>query len=236
MHAPGWFDVKSHPSVRDIVSYCRELGWRDPLVLPDLQDEPQDSGAGVKTCTTLKELAALIDGCDRCALVKRRKKIVFGAGNPSSTVLFIGEAPGADEDKSGQPFVGRSGALLDRLIFALGLERQDVYITNTVKCRPPGNRNPEEIEMAACSAFLDRQIELIKPSVIVSLGKPAAHRLLGTGKSMGSLRGRWTRYRGIPLMPLYHPAYLLRTPLGKRETWADIKAIRAKLNESAETP
>ncbi len=217
------------------MSYCRELGWRDPLVLPDPQDEPQKPEAGVESCTTLKELTALIDGCDRCTLAKRRKKIVFGAGNPSSTVLFVGEAPGADEDKSGLPFVGRSGALLDRLIFALGLERQDVYITNTVKCRPPGNRNPEETEMAACSAVLDRQIELIKPSVIVSLGKPAAHRLLGTVKSMGALRGRWTRYRGIPLMPLYHPAYLLRTPLGKRETWTDIKAIRAKLNESTET-
>ena len=216
------------------MSYCRELGWRDPLVLPDVRDAPPKSAPDVEDCATLKELTVLIDGCDRCALAKRRKKIVFGAGHAFATVLFIGEAPGADEDKSGQPFVGRSGSLLDRLIFALGLERQEVFITNVVKCRPPGNRNPEQVEVAACSAFLDRQIELIKPSVIVSLGKPAANRLLGTAKSMGSMRGRWTRYRGIPLMPLYHPAYLLRTPIGKRETWTDIKAIRTKLKELGE--
>ena len=223
--------MKSHPSARDIVSYCRELGWRDPIDLPEPKDMPPKSEARVESCLTLKELGAMIDGCDRCALAKRRKKIVFGEGDPSATLLFIGEGPGGEEDKIGRPFVGRSGKLLDRLIFALGLERHEVYITNVVKCNPPGNRDPEQVEVAACSAILDRQIELIKPSIIVTLGKPAANRLLQTAKSMGSMRGRWTRHRGIPVLPLYHPAYLLRTPIKKRETWNDLKAIRAKLKE-----
>jgi DNA polymerase len=168
-------------------------------------------------------------GCGRCTLAKRRTTVVVGEGDPHAAVLFIGEGPGAEEDRSGRPFVGPAGKLLDAMIFALGLERREVYITNVVKCRPPGNRDPEEEEMAACAAFLDRQIELIKPRLIVSLGKPAARRLTGSSKTITALRGRWASYRGIPLLPVFHPAYLLRQPLEKRSAWQDLKAVAAKL-------
>ena len=143
--------------------------------------------------------------------------------------MFIGEGPGSEEDRTGRPFVGPAGKLLDAMIFALGLERQDVYITNVVKCRPPGNRDPEDQEAAACAAFLDRQIELIRPRLIISLGKPAARRLTGTAKTMTAFRGRWATYRGIPLLPVFHPAYLLRQPHEKRITWQDLKNAATKL-------
>jgi len=145
-------------------------------------------------------------------------------------VLFIGEGPGAEEDRTGRPFVGQAGRLLDGMIFALGFERGEVYIGNVVKCRPPGNRDPQEDEMAACSSFLERQIELIRPRVIVTLGRVAARYLTGSTKPMGALRGRWTSCRGIPMLPLFHPAFLLRSPKAKRETWQDLKAIRERLN------
>jgi DNA polymerase len=143
--------------------------------------------------------------------------------------MFIGEGPGAEEDRTGRPFVGQAGRLLDEMIFAMGFERREVYIANVVKCRPPGNRDPREDEVAACSAFLDRQIELIAPRVIVALGKPAARRLTGSNKPMGALRGRWASYRGTPLMPIFHPAYLLRTPKAKSETWKDLKQVMRTL-------
>ena len=144
--------------------------------------------------------------------------------------MFIGEGPGADEDRTGRPFVGQAGKLLDEMIFALGFDRRQVYIGNVVKCRPPGNRDPREDEMAACSEFLDRQIELIGPRVIVALGRVAARRLTGTDKPMGALRGRWTSYLGIPLMPMFHPAYLLRNELAKRAAWDDLKSVRQRLS------
>jgi len=128
--------------------------------------------------------------------------------------------------------VGQAGQLLDQMIFAMGFERQDVYIANVVKCRPPGNRDPQEDEMAACAPYLDRQIELIAPRVLVALGKPASRRLTGSSKSMGAMRGRWSSYRGIPLMPVFHPAYLLRNPKAKREVWQDLKLIKQRLQTS----
>jgi len=143
--------------------------------------------------------------------------------------MFIGEGPGADEDRTGRPFVGQAGKLLDRMIFAMGFERADVYIANVVKCRPPGNRDPKEDEVASCAPYLDRQIELIQPGVLVALGKPASHRLTGTTKPMGAMRGRWSSYRGIPLMPIFHPAYLLRNPKAKREVWHDLKMVIERL-------
>ena len=148
--------------------------------------------------------------------------------------MFVGEAPGAEEDRTGRPFVGQAGKLLDAMIFAMGFDRSEIYIANVVKCRPPGNRDPQEDEMAACAAFLDRQIELIKPRVLVALGKPASHRLTGTTKAMGALRGRWASYRGIPLMPVFHPAYLLRNPKAKREVWADLKLVMERLAATTE--
>jgi DNA polymerase len=221
-------------TARDLVNYCADLGWREPLEVPDTvaaatAASPPEPVQG----DDLEALGRSLDGCSRCPLAGKRKTIVFGEGHPRAPILFIGEAPGAEEDRSGRPFVGQAGQLLDAMIFALGLERRQVYITNVVKCRPPSNRDPEETEMAACSAVLDCQIDLIQPQVIVALGRVAARRLTGTSKSMTAMRGRWSAYRGIPLLPLFHPAYLLRQPIEKRGAWDDLKAIRAKLTEPA---
>jgi DNA polymerase len=155
--------------------------------------------------------------------------VVYGEGDPRASVMFIGEGPGAEEDRTGRPFVGQAGQLLDRMISAMGFERSQVYITNIVKCRPPGNRDPRDDEVDACSPYLDKQIELIAPDVLVALGKPAARRLTGSTRAISALRGRWASYRGIPLMPVFHPAYLLRTPSAKREVWEDLKKIMHKL-------
>jgi DNA polymerase len=155
---------------------------------------------------------------------------VFGEGDSRAAVMFIGEGPGADEDRTGRPFVGQAGKLLDEMIFALGFDRPQVYIGNVVKCRPPGNRDPHDDEMAACAEFLDRQIELIGPQCIVTLGRVAARRLTGTDKPMGALRGHWTSYRGVPLLPIFHPAYLLRNELAKRATWDDLKSVQQRLS------
>ncbi len=168
--------------------------------------------------------------CTRCKLHRLgRRQIVFGVGNPDADLMFVGEAPGADEDVQGEPFVGRAGQLLTKIIEAIGLRRQDVYIANLIKCRPPGNRNPEPDEMEQCEPFLLRQIDTIKPKVIVALGKFAAQSLLRTTDPITRLRGREYKYRDAILMPTYHPAYLLRTPSAKRDVWADMKRVRAIL-------
>lgn len=164
--------------------------------------------------------------CTRCALHKGRKQIVFGVGSPRAELLFIGEGPGADEDEQGEPFVGRAGQLLTKMIEdGMGLRRADVYIANVVKCRPPGNRTPEREECDTCSPFLLRQIEAIAPRVIVCLGAVAARTLLAVNESMASLRGRWHDFRGTRLAVTYHPAYLLRDPRQKGETWKDLKMV-----------
>ena len=168
--------------------------------------------------------------CVRCKLHSLgRRQIVFGVGNPSADLMFVGEAPGADEDIQGEPFVGRAGQLLTRIIEAIGLRREDVYIANVIKCRPPGNRNPEPDEVEQCEPFLFRQIDTVKPKVIVALGKFAAQSLLRTSDPITRLRGREYKYRDAILMPTYHPAYLLRTPSAKREVWEDMKRVRAIL-------
>lgn len=213
---------------RDLTRYCRDLGWRDSLAVPERQ-----AGASPPPVTEagdISQLESSVAGCERCRLHERRRSIVFGEGDPRSTVMFIGEGPGAEEDRTGRPFVGQAGQLLDEMIFALGFERQEVYIANVVKCRPPGNRDPQQDEIAACSAFLDRQIELIEPRVIIALGRVAARALTGSGKPMGALRGQWTSYRGTPLMSVFHPAYLLRNELAKRSTWQDLKDVIARLS------
>ena len=147
--------------------------------------------------------------------------------------MFVGEAPGAEEDRTGKPFVGQAGKLLDGMIFALGFDRSEVFIANVVKCRPPKNRDPADDEMTECAELLERQIELIRPRVIVALGRVSARRLTGSAKSMGALRGRWTSLGGIPLLATYHPAYLLRSPIDKRAVWEDLKAVRQRLAEKA---
>jgi uracil-DNA glycosylase family 4 len=173
------------------------------------------------------------DDCRRCKLhALGRSRIVFGVGNPQADLMFVGEAPGADEDMQGEPFVGRAGQLLTKIIESIGLKRQDVYIANVIKCRPPGNRNPEPDEVEQCEPFLFRQIDNIKPKVVVALGKFAAQSLLRTTEPITRLRGREYTYRDAILMPTYHPAYLLRNPSAKREVWEDMKRVRDLLAES----
>jgi DNA polymerase len=214
--------------VRDLARYCRDLGWRDAPNPPE--ETLIEKEAPQSECVDLASLAQRIEGCTRCRLSERRRNVVVGEGASSAPVMFIGEGPGAEEDRTGRPFVGQAGRLLDGMILALGFKREDVYIGNVVKCRPPDNRDPQEDEMAACSSYLQQQIQLIQPQIIVALGRVAARHLTGTTKPMGALRGRWTSYRGIPLLPMYHPAYLLRNPKAKRETWQDLKAVRARLD------
>jgi DNA polymerase len=166
-----------------------------------------------------------IGDCTRCRLHSGRNKIVFGVGNLNADLMFVGEGPGADEDLQGEPFVGRAGQLLNNMISAMGIKREDVYIANVVKCRPPGNRTPEKDECDTCSPFLLRQIEVIKPKVIVALGAVAAKNLLGINESMGNMRGRWYDFKGTKLAATYHPAYLLRDPRQKKETWKDLQMV-----------
>ena len=173
--------------------------------------------------------------CSRCKLhTLGRKQVVFGVGNPNADLMFVGEAPGADEDIQGEPFVGRAGQLLTKIIEAIDLKREDVYIANVIKCRPPGNRNPEPDEVEQCEPFLFRQIDIIKPRVIVALGKFAAQCLLKTDAPITRIRGREFTYRDAVLIPTYHPAYLLRNPSAKRDVWEDMKKVRAILSQSAD--
>jgi uracil-DNA glycosylase len=175
---------------------------------------------------SLAELRQLVSACTACGLHSGRKQTVFSRGTGSSRICFIGEGPGADEDEQGEPFVGAAGQLLDRMIVAMGLSREEVYVCNIVKCRPPNNRKPEPGEMAACTPFLARQLELIDPEVIVALGGTAVTGLLGITEGITRIRGTFRLYQGrIPVMPTFHPAYLLRTPGAKREVWADLKAV-----------
>jgi uracil-DNA glycosylase len=168
--------------------------------------------------------------CSRCKLhTLGRRQVVFGVGNPNADLMFVGEGPGADEDMQGEPFVGRAGQLLTKIIEAIDMKREDVYIANVIKCRPPQNRNPEPDEVEQCEPFLFRQIETIKPKVIVALGKFAAQSLLKTTEPITRLRGREYKYRDAILMPTYHPAFLLRNPSAKREVWEDMKRVRAIL-------
>jgi uracil-DNA glycosylase len=168
--------------------------------------------------------------CDRCKLhTLGRKQVVFGVGHPNADLMFVGEAPGADEDLQGEPFVGRAGQLLTKIIEAIDLRRDQVYIANVIKCRPPGNRNPEPDEVDTCEPFLFRQIDAIKPKVIIALGKFAAQSLLKTTDPITRLRGRVFQYRGASLIPTFHPAFLLRNPSAKREVWEDMKKARAIL-------
>jgi DNA polymerase len=168
--------------------------------------------------------------CTRCVLHKQgRKQIVFGVGNPKADLMFIGEAPGADEDQQGEPFVGRAGQLLNNMIKAMGLQREDVYIANIIKCRPPGNRTPEREECETCSPFLMRQIAAINPKAIVALGAVAAKTLLAINAPMSEFRGRWFDFRGTKLAVTYHPAFLLRDPRQKKETWKDLQMVMKEL-------
>jgi len=178
---------------------------------------------------SLERICGELAGCTRCKLHRRRTNIVFGVGNPHAELVFVGEGPGHDEDVQGIPFVGRAGQLLTQMINAMGLSREDVYIANVVKCRPPENRAPEKDEVATCLPFLLRQLANINPKVIVCLGSVAAQALLNTNKAISHFRGQWLDFRGAKLMATYHPAYLLRNPHAKPEVWADLKKVMAFL-------
>jgi uracil-DNA glycosylase len=192
------------------------------------------ASAGAVGTMDWAQLREAVRTCRACGLCAQRKQAVFGVGAESAPWLFVGEGPGADEDELGDPFVGQAGRLLDGMLAAIGLARgREVYIANVVKCRPPGNRTPTPEESQACAPFLDRQIDLIGPRLIVALGKTAATRLLGTDASLGSLRGRTHRYRGMPVVVTYHPAYLLRTLPDKAKAWEDLLFARRLLREAA---
>jgi len=178
---------------------------------------------------TLLKIREDLGDCKRCKLHKTRKNIVFADGNPKADLVFVGEGPGADEDAQGLPFVGRAGKLLTQMIEAMGLRRQDVYICNVVKCRPPENRLPEKDEISECSPFLLRQLDTIAPKVIVCLGACAAQTLLETNRGISQFRGQWLDFRGRKLMATYHPAYLLRNPSAKSEVWKDLQKVMAEL-------
>jgi uracil-DNA glycosylase len=181
------------------------------------------------TSETLLQIREDLGECTRCKLHSTRRTIVFGDGNPKAQLVFVGEGPGADEDAQGLPFVGRAGKLLTQMIEAMGLQRRDVYICNVVKCRPPGNRQPEPDEVAACSPFLFRQLDSINPKVIVCLGATAFQTLLQTNRSISHYRGQWLDYRGYKMLPTYHPAYLLRNPAAKADVWKDLQKVMAEL-------
>jgi uracil-DNA glycosylase len=208
---------------------------RDPLPIAkavaripdDLLDQVKPESDPAQGLLAIRED---IGDCTRCRLSKQgRKQIVFGVGNPCAELMFIGEAPGADEDIQGEPFVGRAGQLLNNMIRAMGLRREDIYIANIIKCRPPGNRTPERDECETCSPFLMRQIATIKPKVLVALGAVAAKTLLAINAPMSELRGHWYDFRGTKLAVTYHPAFLLRDPRQKKEAWKDLQMVMKEL-------
>jgi uracil-DNA glycosylase len=240
---PKSLDPETQKHLVARVSYYREMGIYDfyrrpveaatvvseeteptPMIAPkDLTESPEtliQDKAGA-----LKEIRKDLGDCTRCRLHKGRTNLVFGVGNVDADIMFVGEGPGADEDEQGEPFVGRAGQLLNNMIAAMGIRREDVYIANIVKCRPPGNRTPERDECDTCSPFLLRQIAVIRPKVIVALGAVAAKNLLAVNDSMANLRGRWYDFRGSRLIVTYHPAFLLRDPRQKKEAWKDLQMV-----------
>jgi uracil-DNA glycosylase len=199
-----------------------------PRPSPTGRYDASQRGCGSDALLAIREQ---LGECSRCKLGPGRTKLVFGVGNPAAELMFVGEGPGEDEDLQGEPFVGRAGQLLTKMIEAMGYRRADVYIANVVKCRPPGNRNPEPDEIEACEPFLRTQIDAIRPKVVVALGKFAAQTLLRDPSPIGRLRGRWFQYEGVRLMPTFHPAYLLRSPNEKARAWEDLQLVMKELGK-----
>ena len=223
-------DIRSTlAAARSQLEYLADLGIeRLPSVTP-ATGAPQDAAATPPLHETLDAIRADLGDCRRCGLAASRTNLVYGVGNASARLVLVGEAPGREEDLQGDPFVGEAGRLLDRILQAMGMQRSEVYICNVLKCRPPNNRDPQPEEVATCEAFLVRQIAAIKPQVIVGLGRFAVHSLLKRKDPISRIRGEWQTYQGIPLMPTYHPAYLLRNPEGKRDVWEDMKEVMRRL-------
>ena len=249
-------DPQLRKAIADRIRYYHDLGiydfYRRPVeksqqtlhaALPSTLSDKTETLINMPKANSAAEVAKPVDrvsalrliredigDCTRCRLHKQgRKQIVFGVGNPNADLMFIGEAPGADEDEKGEPFVGRAGQLLTNMIKAMGLSREDVYIANIIKCRPPGNRTPERDECETCSPFLMKQIEVIRPKAIVALGAVAAKTLLTVNAPMSELRGQWYDFRGTKLAVTYHPAFLLRDPRQKKETWKDLQMVMKDL-------
>jgi uracil-DNA glycosylase family 4 len=217
--AAGVTSLRSDPG---LTSVAQEMPTEAPLTF---------SKNAIEALAAIK--ADIGADCSRCKLhTLGRQQIVFGVGRPDADLMFVGEAPGADEDEQGIPFVGRAGQLLTKIIEAIDLKRDDVYIANIIKCRPPQNRNPEPDEVESCEPFLFRQVDIIKPKVIVALGKYAAQTLLRTDAPISKIRGKQFDYRGATLIPTFHPAYLLRNPSSKREVWEDMKLVKRLLTEN----
>ena len=208
---------------REDLAFFRDLGVTDVFLTPRASAAPAPVAGSFSDLPALQEFLA---GCPRCKLSKTRTNIVFGQGSPKARLMFVGEAPGRDEDEQGLAFVGRAGQLLTKIIEAMGLKREDVFICNVLKCRPPNNRNPEPDEVASCMPFLEEQIRLISPKVIVTLGTFAAQAVLETDEPIGRMRGRWRTARGVRVMPTFHPAFLLRSPERKKDVWEDMKLVR----------
>jgi len=232
LHVADRGPVPAAPFVPPPAPVERSSGPAQPHSLDLFQISSERSAVEPDPARRLSEIRDEIGECTRCRLHEGRTNIVFGVGSPRAALMFIGEGPGRDEDEQGEPFVGKAGQTLNKMIRAMGLEREDVYIANVVKCRPPENRDPKPDEIATCSPFLFEQIEAIRPKVIVTLGSPATKTLLGTRQGITGIRGTWQSYRGIPVMPTYHPAYLLRsyTEENRRRVWDDLKAARARLD------
>jgi DNA polymerase len=202
-----------------------------PAVGPAVAPAPAAGASALYPEAAWQELRAEVSGCTRCELSRTRTQTVFGVGDPQAELLVIGEAPGADEDRQGEPFVGRAGQLLNSMLRAMGTARERTYIANVLKCRPPGNRDPKPDEVACCMPYLQRQVELLQPRLILAVGRIAAQNLLATDAPLARLRGRLHAFgaSGRPLLVTYHPAYLLRSPIEKRKAWIDLKFARAEL-------
>jgi len=226
---------------RNLLQELKEFGFSTiaPVAptenrLIDMDNPVDRSPAGM--VETLSDLQAEVELCRACPLHEQRKSVVFGRGNPTADLVFVGEAPGLEEDQLGEPFVGEAGRLLDRILFAMGLSAADVYICNLIKCRPPANRDPHGDEVAACEPYLKRQLALLSPKVIVTLGRFATQALLGVQTPISRLRGQWHSYEGLALMPTFHPAYLLRSPQEKTLVWEDMTKVKQRLEALTVTP
>ena len=229
----------------DLLLYLRDIGYGDLYLAPGARpaesaERAEPAGPAIAAAAPtpspsgpeaeqLAAVCAVASTCTRCRLSEGRNKVVFGSGPAGAELMFIGEGPGAEEDKQGLPFVGRAGELLTKIVQAIDMSRDEVYIANIVKCRPPGNRDPQPDEVAACSGYLEKQIALVRPKVIVALGRIAAQSLLGTDTPIGRMRGQWYKVQGVPTMVTYHPAALLRNPALKRPTWEDMQQVRDRL-------
>ena len=224
-------------------TYLREIGVHTPVSLlafgPEKTDENiqsdttrdeivRDVSAVPVTMKTLDELSKDASSCRLCSLADTRTQVVFGVGNAQADLLFIGEAPGQEEDHKGEPFVGRAGQLLDRMLHAVGMDRENVYIMNTIKCRPPNNRDPRPDEVQACNLWFEQQLDMIEPKMICLLGRVAAQTVLNTDEPLGALRGRWHDFQGVPVWVTYHPAYLLRSPRQKQKSWQDLMQLKLR--------